>query len=147
MEYEVDTSALKKKVGRLTDRQSLLYGHLLPFIAERGEMKTVIVLRCEPSTLKMRLLGRGYAAEKVIENVEAELIGLVSSQAVKAFGRTKVLEFDTSITDPKEAAAIITDMARGPRHPMPPIDWTLTYDSASKLRSLLAVPRAGSGRT
>ncbi len=137
---EVNTAALAKKISHAVSGPALVYGHLLPYVLEKRAVSRVVVLRCEPSVIKRRLLARGYTFEKVIENVEAELIGVVSSDARSAFGEQKTAEFDTSAADSRTAAACITEMVRKPGRSRPPIDWTLAYDSASKLRSLLSKP-------
>lgn len=90
---------------------------------------------------------RGYSQKKVAENVEAELIGVISALTENRFGRRKVFEFDTTRVGPKSASDSIARLAVGRQPWKAPIDWTLDYDSASKLRSLLEPPRAGSART
>ncbi len=135
---EIDTAALAKKISHELSCPALVYGHLLPYVLEKRAVSRVVVLRCEPSVIKRRLLARRYAFEKVLENVEAELIGVVSSDARSAFGEQKTAEFDTSDTNPGIAAASVTEMVRKPGGSRPLIDWTLDYDSASKLTSLLS---------
>lgn len=129
------TSLLKMKPAR-----AVVFGHLIPHVLKRSEVAMVAVLRCEPSVLKARLLERGYQPGKATENVEAELIGVVLDECLRAFGSERVREYDTTSTPPKAVAKEIAfDVGRKAK-PSPPswIDWTLDYDSSSKLRSLLA---------
>ena len=135
---EIDTAALAKKISRELSGPALVYGHLLPYVLEKRAVSKVIVLRCKPSVIKRRLLARRYAFDKVLENVEAELIGLISSDARSAFGERKTAEFDTSDTSAGFAASSITEIFREPGRFRPLMDWTLDYDSASKLKSLLS---------
>ncbi len=135
---EIDTAALAKKISHELSGPALVYGHLLPYVLEKRAVSRVVVLRCQPSVIKRRLLARGYAFEKILENVEAELIGVLSSDARLAFGEQKTTEFDTSAADSGAAAASVTEMVRKPRGSRPLIDWTLDYDSASKLKFLLS---------
>lgn len=116
-----------------------MFGHLLPYALERGEASFVAVLRCEPSALKARLERRGYAQAKARENVEAELIGVLTEECLRRFGLSRVREYDTTSAAPERvAAAIARDVSRGrPYRPSKRVDWTLSYDSSSKLRSLL----------
>jgi len=51
--------------------------HLLP----PSMVDRVIVLRCRPDRLEKRLAKRGWSAAKVRENVEAELMGIISAEA------------------------------------------------------------------
>ncbi len=140
---EVDTTRLGTVVASKVPRGSVVYGHLLPEVLLPADAAFVAVLRCEPGVLKARLLERGYEREKVLENVEAELIGLLFSQCLDRFGKVKVGEYDTTRAgDPRGIARAIADDARRgsgarPDHPRW-IDWTLRYDSPTKLRSLLS---------
>ncbi len=134
---EVDTARLRQAVERRVADQAVVHGHLFPYVFRAGAVEKVLVLRCEPAALKARLMARGYPTEKVIENVEAELIGVIASDSHDAFGEAKTREFDTSATSPREASEaayrILTGEKGGSR-----IDWTRDYDSGTKLRLLLS---------
>jgi adenylate kinase len=120
----------------------VLYGHLLPHSIEGRLVSRAVVLRCEPSVLKQRLAGRGYAHQKVIDNVESELIGVVSSETFESFGEAKTFEIDTTGTVPSRVANSAREVIGGGSEPGPRIDWTLAYDTGAKLRSLLSVGRS-----
>lgn len=134
---EVDTEALGRFVTKRLNGPALVYGHLLPEAIGRGALRRVAVLRCEPAVLKQRLALRGYAPEKVKENVEAELIGLLSARSAEVWGRRGVADFDTTVAPPAATAAAVAGFLSGAR-PGPLIDWLPAYASASKLCSLLA---------
>lgn len=118
--------------------RGVLYGHLLPYVLPPGLTQKVVVLRCEPEVLKARLLGRGYPADKVRENVEAELIGLIAHDTLKTYGVRKTVEFDTTASSPEASAEAIVALlsSRGPRKRW--IDWTINYQSAQKLEALFS---------
>ncbi len=134
-EFEVDAARLRRAVSSLVPRPSVIYGHLLPAVLDPRLAERVVVLRCEPGVLKGRLAARGYPPAKVRENLEAELIGLVSSEAHEAFGPV-AFDLDATSTTPAKAAAAVARLSEGGQGG-PRIDWTLNYDSAAKLRSLL----------
>ena len=146
-ESDVDTRALARKLSRRLREPSLLYGHLLPYVLNNASIACAVVLRCEPSVLRSRLIARGYRYEKIAQNVEAELIGLVASDAQTSFGREKTMEFDTTTSEPMAAAQSISRMVRRRSHRQSRIDWTLRYDSPSRLRSLLPGRGTGSALT
>ncbi|MCS5534521.1 MAG: AAA family ATPase, partial [Candidatus Poseidoniales archaeon] len=50
--------------------------HLLPVDA-------IILIRCHPSLLKQRLSQRDYSESKIEENVECELIGVISAECLE----------------------------------------------------------------
>ncbi len=146
-EVDVDTERLRRKVLKSLPPGAVLYGHLLPHVLRKSEARFVAVLRCEPSVLRERLLRRGYPGAKVTENVEAELIGVALDECVSRFGADLVHEYDTTSSSPEEVANAIARDAAAARAPGKKrsaasrrawIDWTLGYDSSSKLRSLLA---------
>jgi adenylate kinase len=134
----VDTQKLLGKLKGGLPEKAVVYGHLLPYVVPPSAVSKVVVLRCEPGTLKERLRLRGYGSSKIVENVEAELIGIVSSDTFDTYGRTKTVEVDTTRTTPADAAAIVTRIAEEAPRPAPRIDWTLDYDSGAKLRLLLS---------
>lgn len=83
-----------------------------------------IVLRCSPSILKARLEGRKWRKEKVMENVEAEAIDLITVEAIQRC--KKVFEVDTTSIDAKEASRQILEIVKGSvkGHEPGHIDWS-----------------------
>ncbi len=136
-DLSVDTEALRARVSGGIELPAVIYGHLLPHAVDARSVVSVVVLRCEPGVLKQRLTRRGYPAPKLSDNLEAELIGLVSSEAFAAFGAKKTSEVDTTHAAPSEAAEAVVEAFGGtPRGTR--VDWTLNYDSGPKLRALLS---------
>lgn len=134
---EVDTEALSEVMGRKRLGPLLIYGHLVAdAIPVRATMK-VVVLRCEPSELKKRLAARGYPPQKVRENVEAELIGVVAAEVHSKFGR-RTEEFDTTGSLPGSAAQAVARLVLSKGPSTRGLDWTLNYGSAERLSSLLS---------
>lgn len=142
----VDVRMLRSAIQKVDLGRAVIFGHLLPHVLRKGEVDFVAVLRCEPAVLKRRLLARGYPDQKVVENVEAELIGLVLDESIRAFGAEVVCEYDTTRGHPAEVSRDILKDTRSPRR-RPWIDWTLRYDSSAKLRSLLSAPSTDAAST
>lgn len=135
-EGEIDTRQMRDLISGDGRDGAIVYGHLLSYVVEPRATVRVAVLRCEPTVLKGRLVRRGYPAPKVTENLEAELIGVVSADAFQAFGSAKTFEVDTTHSSPAEVANRVAAVVRG-AGPPPRVDWTTRYDSGAKLRSLL----------
>jgi adenylate kinase len=136
---DVDTRTLRKMLLGTTASEGVVFGHLLPHVYHKGEIDFVAVLRCEPSVLKKRLINRGYTNEKLIENLEAELIGVVLDESIRTFGEAAVHEYDSTKTNPiRLASSIVTDYKRGGRSSADWTDWTARYASSARLRSLLS---------
>jgi adenylate kinase len=134
----VDTTKLWARLQRDLSDNVVVYGHLLPYVVPANAVSKVIVLRCEPEVLKERLRLRGYGPKKIVENVEAELIGIISSDAFDTYGRAKTWEVDTSSVSPSDAADAVIGITFLRSREVPRIDWTLDYDSGAKLRLLLS---------
>jgi adenylate kinase len=64
------------------------YGEVIP----DEFVKTVFVLRLNPAVLYERLASRGWGKEKVRENVEAEILGICTYNALNEHPETKVCE-------------------------------------------------------
>ena len=136
-EAEVDTTALRRKIEVLTE-EAVIYGHLLPYVIPGRMTSIVAVLRCDPAVLKNRLVARGYPKRKIIGNVEAELIGLISAESFSTFGNEKTFEVDTTSATPLEVADDVVSAVRDGTYRTERLDWTANYDSGEKLRSLLS---------
>lgn len=96
-------------------------GHLVHLL----DCDHIVVLRCRPDLLKARLAGRGYSAEKIRENCEAEAMDLILSEAYDVQGEERLLEIDTTDRSPEACADLIEGFIQGT---VPPscgsIDWS-----------------------
>ncbi len=92
------------------------YSHLLP-------VDLVIVLRTHPEVLRRRLEARGFDEAKIRENVEAEAMSLITSEAIELHGRERVQEVDTTNLNPATAADEVVAIIKG-RRPGAWVDWT-----------------------
>ena len=77
------------------------------FSHKLDKIDKVIVLRCDPQILEKRLESRNYSKNKVRENLEAEAIGLIYSEAIEIQDRANVFQVDNSTRKPQETANII----------------------------------------
>ncbi|MCU0630939.1 MAG: AAA family ATPase, partial [Methanoregulaceae archaeon] len=63
--------------------------HLLP-------CDRVILLRCRPDILKLRLSKRGYPEEKIRENAEAEALDVILVETLEIHPEENIIEIDTT---------------------------------------------------
>lgn len=63
--------------------------HLLP-------CDRVILLRCRPDILKLRLSKRGYPVEKIRENAEAEALDVILVETLEIHPEENIIEIDTT---------------------------------------------------
>jgi adenylate kinase len=136
----VDIEALGSAVmGIIAESNSpiIVDGHYAHDLLEEPLISYLFVLRKRPWDLKGVLETRRYRSEKVWENLEAEIMGVITVEALELFP-SKVIEIDTSNQTPDETAEQINAIIEGGGAPdKPTIDW-VTYPET--LRLLLSRP-------
>ncbi len=98
--YVVNLDSLREYVKSLKNRDIIIESHY----AHEMPVDMVIVLRTHPDELRSRLERRGYDEQKIMENLEAEAMGLITSEALNYYGKDKVFEVDTTDKDARTAA-------------------------------------------
>jgi len=103
---EVDLKKLGRLLAGILKKKGkfVVVGHLAPYVLKTADIDVVVVLRRSPARLEETLKERGYAREKINENVSAEILGISLYDSVKAFGKRKVAEFDTTGKEPEQTA-------------------------------------------
>jgi adenylate kinase len=90
----VDLGRIGRALGRRSSKGLVLldahWAHEVP------GMHAAIVLRVRPTVLRRRLKRRRYPAAKIAENLEAEGIGIILSEAAERFSVAKVAELDVT---------------------------------------------------
>jgi adenylate kinase len=134
-EYEIDVKRLKG----IETTGKIIYGHLLPYVVSSSEIDFVAVLRCSPVELRKRYERRGYGEKKIQDNLESEVLGLLSFKSLERYGKPKVGEFDTSRASPKTIANLVLETVKGniPRR-FGDFDWLRTAKSAASLLRILS---------
>ncbi len=102
--YIMDLEKIKKEIDNIKQEGTVIIeGHF----AHEMDADIVIVLRCHPDVLKKRLSQRDYKDEKIMENLEAEAMSLITSEAILIHGKDKVFEIDTTDRVPEECADLV----------------------------------------
>ncbi|MHB1867494.1 MAG: adenylate kinase family protein [Nitrososphaerales archaeon] len=127
-EFVVDLRRARKAID--TDGR-IICGHLLPYIVPKSELDFVVVLRCSPNVLKKRYRKRGYSPEKINENLEAEMIGVIAEKAMTVYGSKKLIEFNTTRTRvPGRVAKRVLEIMKGDGAPtFGKVDWLYSQRS------------------
>ena len=63
--------------------------------------------------MRLRLEKRAYSEVKIKENLEAEAIGIIYSEALKLVDITSLFQLDTTDCTAKEAAQLLSDFFEG----------------------------------
>lgn len=123
---EIDLKKTGKIIAGVLKKKGsfVIVGHLAPYVMKTAGVNMVAVLRRSPARLEETLLERKYTREKVNENVSAEILGVLLYDAIKAFGKRNIAEFDTTGKTPEQTAEeiIATVQKKKPKH-VGSIDW------------------------
>ena len=109
-EWIIDLDKLNKLTQEKLRDDTFIEGHLSHFI---DNIDQIIVLRCDPRELRRRMEKRDYNIEKIEENLEAEAIGLIYSQALEINNGIDVFQHDTTKLSVDESTTILRDFFEG----------------------------------
>jgi len=125
----LDMKKLEKEIKKIKENV-IIEGHT----SHLFPVDIIIVLRCNPETLKKRL-ERRYPSNhlKVQENLEAEILGVITSESVMK--NKKVYEIDTSEKNIEENVNDILKILKGKTDDFKvgKIDWLEKYYDLIKL--------------
>ncbi|MFX0035054.1 MAG: adenylate kinase family protein [Candidatus Hermodarchaeota archaeon] len=93
--------SLIKNFKQSNEQIILIEGHFADIIPNEF-IDVAIVLRCDPYELMKRLDQRNYSKEKVIENVQSEILGNCANFLFQKSLDIPIYEIDTSKTSPTE---------------------------------------------
>ena len=125
----VDMDALGDSIKELvkhSDRSVIVDGHYSHEILDEELVNLIIVFRKAPWELYDVLQNRLYSYEKVWENLEAEIMGVIATEA-QEYSLEKLHEVDTTEKSAVETAEEILAVISGEKATsFGPIDW-VTY--------------------
>lgn len=80
----------------MNSKNSILVGHLAPYVISPKNVEMTVVLRKSPYKLQSIYKKRKYTKKKSLENIGSEILGIIYHDAVQEFGRKNTLQIDTS---------------------------------------------------
>jgi adenylate kinase len=93
---DVDVVKLSKAIKKMLKSDTLVVGHLAPYVVPKKQVKFAIVLRKNPYKLIPIYKKRNYSKKKLVENVGSEILGVTAYDTIKRFGANKVYQLDTT---------------------------------------------------
>ncbi len=93
---DVDVNKLKKIINKEASENSILVGHLVPYVIDSKNVKISVVLRKSPYKLQSIYKKRKYSSKKSLENLGSEILGITYYDTVREFGKKKTFQIDTS---------------------------------------------------
>ena len=129
---EVDIKKTSKLIRyELKKRGDLvIIGHLVPYVLKPDGIDLVVVMRRSPYEIIKTFEDREYSPEKIRENVASEILGISFYDALKTFGKNKLIEFDATGKTPQEnAEEMVLLLQNKLRHEIGMVDWlSLVYE-------------------
>ena len=101
-----------KKLEKINPPFLILESHFSDIIPS-NYMDFVFVLRCDPDELYNRLKNRKYSKEKIIENIQAEILGNCVNYFIQKNIQIPFFEIDTTGVSINAVANIIVDIVLG----------------------------------
>ena len=108
----------------------VIIGHLVPYVLKSDGIDLVVVMRRSPYEIIKTFEDREYSPEKIRENVASEILGISFYDALKTFGKSKVIEFDATGKTPQESAEEIMSLLQNKlKRKIGMVDWlSLVYE-------------------
>jgi adenylate kinase len=103
-----DLDRLIPRIVELIDRSEgvvIVEGHYADIVPS-NLVDVAIILRTHPKILAKRLESKGWGERKISENVQAEILGSCTFNALEAYGKDMVYEIDTTNLSEDETASI-----------------------------------------
>ncbi len=135
---EVDGRALSSRAGRILRSESadILIATHIAFKPRGFGVERVFVLRRNPFEIIDTLRSRGYPEEKVLENAEAEFLGIVYFDMLKKFGPEKTWQINISNRSIDESVKLLLSGIRG-ENINEQVEWTCMLEKDNSLDDLL----------
>ena len=95
-----------------TDDLLIVIGHFADLVPEEF-LKVLVVLRCHPVILEQRLSNRQWPSKKIVENLQAEILGECTSQSLANQDYNRIFEIDTTDSTFEEVVANIKKILAG----------------------------------
>lgn len=104
---------------------SIIVGHLAPYVIDPLLVDLVVILRRSPYELRKIYEDRSYSQTKISDNIVAEILGIISYDALKTFEFSKLseLEIATSVLPSLSAQKIVNMYMDKKQRSFGNIDW------------------------
>ena len=119
---DVDVVKLKQILKNKIFKDSVIVGHLAPYVISKSQIKYAIILRKSPYKLIAIYKKRKYSKQKMHENLESEILGIIAYDAIKKFTKNKTYQIDASLDSISNTTKKITRIIDG-KFKQEEVDW------------------------
>ncbi|MEM3586411.1 MAG: adenylate kinase family protein [Candidatus Jordarchaeaceae archaeon] len=132
-----DLDRLVPRVVELIKKASgfvIVEGHYADIVPSQL-VELAIVLRTHPEVLRKRLEAKGWNERKIRENIQAEILGSCTFNALEVYGNNRVYEIDTSNLSVEEVVSLAQEIIdKKPRnYRAGRINWLSLLDANNQL--------------
>ncbi|MFX1576613.1 MAG: adenylate kinase family protein [Promethearchaeota archaeon] len=112
-----------------SDQLFVVTGHFADLVPKEF-LRVLVVLRCHPLTLIRRLAERNWSSKKILENIQAEILGECTSQGLAKISRHRIFEIDTTNATTDEVVTAIESIlsGKGDQYSVGKTSWLRTLD-------------------
>jgi len=136
-----DLEKVSKRIEEIIEQRQnplIIEGHYAIHVVPPKKVDIVFILRRDPRELKGILEKRGYAQEKVKENLAAEILDVCLYDAVNICGVKKVCEIDTTGKRLQEVVEEIISVIKGEKkRRVGLVDWLGILEAEGELDNYL----------
>lgn len=120
---DVDVNKLKKIINKIASEESILVGHLAPYVISQKNVEMAVVLRKNPYKLGSTYKKRNYTDKKSLENLGSEILGIIHYDTIHEFGQEKTFQIDTSDKSISSTVKKVGLIFKGIRVKEENVDW------------------------
>jgi len=120
---DVDVNKLKKIIDKIDSENSILVGHLAPYVISPKNVEMALVLRKSPYKLQSTYKKRKYTTKKALENLGSEILGIIYYDTIREFGREKTFQIDTSDKSISLTVKKVESIFKGIKVKEDSVDW------------------------
>ena len=92
---DVNTKKLAKILGERKLNNTIVVGHLAPYVLEKNQVEIIIILRRNPYDLESVYNERNYSEIKIKDNTGSEVLGIIMHDTIEKF-EEKAFQIDVS---------------------------------------------------
>lgn len=135
--YDIDVRKLKKKLKNKIKKDSIVVGHLAPYVLTKKQITKAIILRKNPYRLTPVYKKRKYSTKKIAENVGSEILGIIAYDTIKKFGNNKCYQINTTSKTVSQIVKMIINIING-KSENDVIDWLTLISNKNDLKKFFS---------
>ena len=134
---DVDVKKLERILQKKIKSNSIIVGHLAPYVLNSDQISKVIVLRRNPYELIPIYEKRNYSKNKIKDNLGSEALGVIFYDSISKFGHKKTLQIDVTNQSINESVKKVIDAIKGEIQ-SDEVDWLTTLSEKNDLEQFFA---------